>query len=179
MQSPTTTTAAVRVRVRVVQAPMRHGFSSDEARAVMEILRRPDGWGRHGVAFERVWRADVTDVVIYLRPPAYMDRVFGTAPRLRGLSVTDHGTRPTSVHIHAGNWASPPPGFGGSRRLYRAYLVQHEMGHCLGLGHVRPPPGASSRPCPVMYQQTRGTTGLCRPSAATPTKKTCAINLVG
>ena len=44
---------------------------------------------------------------------------------------------------------------------YRTYLVNHEVGHGLGRGHVGCP--ASGAPAPVMMQQTKST-GACVPN---------------
>lgn len=106
------------------------------------------------------------DVVIQLCDDAFMRAKF-PEPRLRGLSVTNVGAVPRRVYIHAGNWALPPTEFVGSRDLYRAYLIQHEIGHCLGWTH-EPVPADAGAPCPVMLQQSLGTRGRCRASHASP-----------
>ena len=147
------------VRVRIVEHPARHGFSAEDAAEVRSILRRPDGWARHGYRFTFRGR-QAPAAVVRLCSAAYMDRHFGD-PALRGLSVTDMSARPRQVYIHAGNWARAPAGFVGTRALYRRYLIQHEMGHCLGWDHA-PVPAHPHTPCPVMMQQSRGTRGRCR-----------------
>lgn len=157
---------------------MGHGFSSRDADFIMAVLRHPGGWGRRGHTFERVRVArggGGPDVVMFLRPPSYMDERFATE-RLRGLSVTETSPGdPSVIHIHSGNWHAVPEGFEGGLRTYRAYLIQHEIGHCLGHGHEPVPPlllrqqrqqqqHEEMPPCPVMYQQTRGTRGRCAPN---------------
>ena len=153
---------------------MGHGFSPGDADFIMAVLRHPEGWGRRGHTFERVRTArgggPGPDVVMFLRPPPYMDEHFAPTERLRGLSVTETSPgEPSVIHIHSGNWHTAPEGFEGDLRTYRAYLIQHEIGHCLGHGHEPVPPLLRQQheempPCPVMYQQTRGTRGRCAPN---------------
>lgn len=153
------------MKIRIVQHPMGHGFPRADADQIMAILGHPRGWATRGHAFERVWSGG--DVIVYLRPPAYMARRFGE-PELRSLSVTESVVgQPYRIHIHASNWNRVPSGFEGDLATYRAYLIQHEIGHCLGHGHEPTPPVVGHDllpPCPVMYQQTRGTRGRCRPN---------------
>ena len=59
-------------------------------------------------------------------------------------------------------WVRGTADYAGDRTAYRRYLVNHEVGHVLGQGHV----GCPSRGAlaPVMMQQTKGLRG-CRPNA--------------
>lgn len=80
---------------------------------------------------------------------------------LQGLSVTYMMTRPRKTLFSYENWSNVP---GPCKRVYnileyRTYLVLHECGHALGLGHVR----AVSGPVPIMMQQTLGI-GHCEPN---------------
>ena len=61
--------------------------------------------------------------------------------------------------LNARRWATGVPAYAGHLDDYRAYLVNHEVGHALGNGHVSCP-GAGA-PAPVMMQQTKGI-GSCR-----------------
>ncbi len=128
---------------------------------IQRILDDPRGWRGQNYIFVDVDDITEADVIISKESSARMKRRF-TAPELYGLSVTTRYTdgRPAEIWIHADNWNKVPPDFVGSKRLYREYVIQHEMGHVLGYNHERPI--NISELCPVMYQQTKGTRGICK-----------------
>jgi hypothetical protein len=65
------------------------------------------------------------------------------------------------VVINARRWAYGIEAYGDDLAAYRQYVVNHEMGHSIGFGHVGcPGPGEAA---PVMLQQTYGLQG-CRPN---------------
>lgn len=117
------------------------------------------------------------DVIIYCKPREEMGKIFPEA-HLLGLSVTDMGSRPKKIYLDETNWNNVPKGFEGSLEQYRQYVVQHEMGHVLDYPHQLPdgtkgevdnegkyngqPVKGVDKPCPVMYQQTKGTKDRCR-----------------
>ena len=143
------------------------GFSKLDEAEIHLILRDPRGWARDGYDFIQVPNEyqPPPDVFIIARSPKFMNWRF-KKPELRGLSVTvrTYDTKlPPVINIHMANWRHPPVNFIGDRSTYRAYLIQHEMGHALGHGHAEVDAGQTGtmRPCPVMYQQSRGTKGIC------------------
>lgn len=62
-----------------------------------------------------------------------------------------------NVVINAERWQHAIPGYPVT--LYRQYVINHEVGHYLGKGHVKCP--GPTKPAPVMMQQTKGLLG-CR-----------------
>lgn len=73
---------------------------------------------------------------------------------LLGLSVTFMSTRPKTF-FSLENWTQVPRPiqFIYSKHDYRTYVVLHECGHALGLGHKSLIPNEK---VPIMYQATKG-----------------------
>jgi hypothetical protein len=69
-----------------------------------------------------------------------------------------HGDAAILTHYR---WVNAIPEYGSDRTGYRQYVVNHEVGHVLGNGHVLCP--GTGRPAPVMMQQTKGLKG-CTPN---------------
>lgn len=148
-------------------------FTGKEIREIHRILMDKRGWGR-AVNFQPV---DIPndDVVIIIK--LHNNAISRLFPKLVGLSVTvRRSALAPLIIINAENWDQPPADFGVKdkkirRDIYRAYVIQHEMGHVLGHGHAPTPTPTHSvhsahslKLCPVMYQQTKGTKGICIPN---------------
>ena len=80
------------------------------------------------------------------------------APGLPGLSVTMMAYVPRLTLFNYENWMRVPDAAPKEYSLaqYRTYLILHECGHALGLGHPRASVRQSNGASPVMVQQTRG-----------------------
>ncbi|MEE1939177.1 DUF3152 domain-containing protein [Streptomyces sp. TRM 70361] len=141
------------------------------ARAVHRTLNDERSWSHGDVrTFERVSgdAGDEPDFVITLASPA----TTGVWCAKSGLDTTVDNVSCDSaaterIMINAYRWARGAETFGPERiREYREMLINHEVGHRLGKGHVNcPRDGARA---PVMMQQTKTLkTGgaTCRPNA--------------
>ncbi|WP_306366724.1 DUF3152 domain-containing protein [Nocardiopsis sp. CC223A] len=124
------------------------GADEDFAEAVELILGDPRSWGDDGErAMQRV-DGDDADIRVILAAPDTVDRM--CAPlRTNGYVSCANGNR---AIINQNRWVSGVPHFDGDLETYRIYLINHEVGHTLGHGHVFcPGPGETA---PVMQQQT-------------------------
>ena len=130
--------------------------AADIALVVDTTLADPRSWiGGGEYAFQRT--DGNGDVRVLLASPATTDRL--CAPlRTRGEVSCRNGDL---VVINARRWAYGIDAYGDDLAAYRQYVVNHEMGHAIGFGHVGcPGPGEAA---PVMLQQTYGLQG-CTPN---------------
>lgn len=130
--------------------------AGDVATQVGAVLADDRGWtGALGTTFSRVTATG--DLAVRLASPTTTD-VLCAPLQTRGQVSCRNGDM---VVLNAVRWATGVPHYGGRLQAYRQYVVNHEVGHALGLGHrTCPAPGA---PAPVMLQQTYGLQG-CRPN---------------
>lgn len=137
-------------------------FSSREKAFVLRVLNDPRGWAAYGFLFASAAADADADVTVRLTSAAEMEAWYPQT-HLRGLSVTDCTRDKPRIFLHSHNWSYPPaassyPQDAAGVQAYRTYVVLHEMGHALGLGHaVCPGPGALA---PVLVQQSKGC-GAC------------------
>lgn len=127
---------------------------------VDSTLGDPRSWiaGRD-VRLQRVPAASVHDFTVYLATPATADELC----RQGGLDIRENGVPYTScrtgdlVVINADRYLNGVPDYGAPLTEYRRYMINHEVGHRLGNGHVLCP--AAGLAAPVMEQQTLGLQG--------------------
>jgi Protein of unknown function (DUF3152) len=121
--------------------------------AVFATLADPRGWTAGGSwRLQRVDGGQSANFTIYLATPATRDKL---------CQVTyDRYTscrQGNAVVLNVARWASGVPNYTESLAVYRQYMVNHEVGHRLGLGHELCP--AAGGLAPVMEQQTLGLHG--------------------
>ena len=122
------------------------------AGAVEAILADPRSWIADGsVAFQRV--PEGGSFTVTLATPPTTDQIclpLNTA----GILSCREGDR---VIINLTRWLEGTTDWDGSLEDYRAMVINHEVGHALGHGHLGcPGPGQLA---PVMMQQTKGLDG--------------------
>jgi hypothetical protein len=131
------------------------------AAAVDATLADASGWTSQGRwSVQRVAGEDA-DIVIRLATSATVGEVCEAA----GLEDAAYSSCRTGqfVMINLDRWMHAVPEYRGDVALYRQYLINHEVGHGLGLGHQSCP--GTGRPAPVMQQQTLGLKG-CLPNGS-------------
>jgi Protein of unknown function (DUF3152) len=144
--------------VHAVRVEVERGLPADPDRFaafVLATLNDPRGWG-HGGGLSFARTDGPADLIVMLASPDTTERLCRPLDTGGTLSCR-HGDRAV-VTIH--RWINCTPDYAADPTAYRQYVVNHEVGHWLGHGHVRcPGPG---RPAPVMQQQTLGMQG-CLP----------------
>ncbi|MEV6811121.1 DUF3152 domain-containing protein [Micromonospora sp. NPDC051296] len=120
------------------------------------VLADPRSWiGSGELRVQRIAEAERADFTVYLATPVTSEVMCAEG----GLSTEGYTScrLPGKVIINLARWLEAVPDYGAPLAVYRAYVVNHEVGHEFGEGHEAcPVPG---RPAPVMQQQTYGLAG--------------------
>lgn len=134
--------------------------AKDAAAEIQRILAHPRGWAAHGKGSFQLVTSDA-DFVIRIATPATADRLclaqgFDTRGELN-CETAD------GVVVNLRRWMLGSPTFAGPAAEYRHLIINHEIGHEIGirkhLGCAGP-----GKPAPVMMQQIKGLDG-CRSNA--------------
>jgi len=156
--SPSTTTTKVPpgpvvIRYRI-EVHTGDAATADFARVVEATLGDPRGWRQAGFIMERTDGAPYTVLLAEGAEVQQRCRPYDTY----GRYSCQIGPL---VAITADRWRTATPEWIGDLATYRQELVNHEVGHLLGLHHRKcPGPG---QPAPVMAQQSTNLDG-CRPN---------------
>ncbi len=131
------------------------------AAAVEATLSDPRSWGGGSrMSFQRVGAAEAAssqyEFKVSLVSPGSME-TYCPGVGTGGYTSCRYGERAV---INLARWATAVPHYDGDIETYRHYVVNHEVGHALGNGHVAcPGPGQTA---PVMLQQTLGLDGCVK-----------------
>ncbi|MET0763868.1 MAG: DUF3152 domain-containing protein [Blastococcus sp.] len=131
------------------------------AAAVETTLGDPRSWGNNGrMSFQRVGAAEAAadqyDFKVTLVSPGNME-TYCPGVGTGGYTSCRYGERAV---INLARWATAVPHYDGDIATYRLYVVNHEVGHVLGNGHVNCP--GAGQLAPVMVQQTLGLQGCVK-----------------
>ncbi|MFF7265270.1 DUF3152 domain-containing protein [Streptomyces sp. NPDC008159] len=133
--------------------------AADVAEEVERILGDPRGWTADGdSAFQRV-SGGATDFVVKVATPGTVDDICGAYGLNTGGEVNCNVD--DNVMVNLKRWELATPVYADDVTAYRALIINHEVGHFLGEGHVGCP--GRGKPAPAMMQQIKGMKG-CVPN---------------
>ncbi|MFF3750398.1 DUF3152 domain-containing protein [Streptomyces sp. NPDC002018] len=129
--------------------------AAEAATEIERILAHPRGWAAHGRgSFQLV--SSNADFVIRIATPATADRLC----LAQGLNTRGELNCETvdGVVVNLRRWVLGSPTFDGPAAAYRHLIINHEVGHEIGIRHHLGCSG-HGRPAPVMMQQIKGLDG--------------------
>jgi hypothetical protein len=150
------TTGTLRRFKVAVEKGVGQGDGEDFADEVDRVLGDPRSWiaGRQ-FRLQRVPHEAASEFTIYLASANTSERMCA-----QGGLKTDGYTScrlPGQVVINLDRWEDSVPDYKAPLTTYRAYAINHEVGHQLGHGHEACP--GDGEVAPVMMQQTYGLNG--------------------
>jgi len=126
---------------------------------VSQILNAPTGWAQSGLSFTRVHAGH--DLTIVLATPQSVDQLCQPLQTRSWLSCAIAGR----AMINAKRWREGTKTWRTDIAGYHHYLINHEVGHLLGMSHATCP--AQGQPAPIMLPQTRFLGGCTANGTAT------------
>ncbi|WP_309235807.1 DUF3152 domain-containing protein [Streptomyces sp. TRM64462] len=129
--------------------------AADAAREIEAILAHPRGWAAHGRgSFQLV--TENADFVIRIATPKTADKLC----LAQGLNTRGEYNCETTegVVVNLKRWLTGSPTFSGTPAEYRHLIINHEIGHEIGIRTHMACPGPG-KPAPVMMQQIKGLHG--------------------
>ena len=124
---------------------------------VEAVLADPRGWTASGdLRLQRVAGDAPANFTILLASPVTSERIC-REEWMETEQFTNCRLSDGRVVINLARWLTAVPDYGAPVAVYRAYALNHEVGHQLGHGHELCP--AAGQPAPVMQQQTLGLSG--------------------
>ena len=146
--------------VRTFSVGVEKGLPIDArefAARVSDVLASPRSWGGAGdFSVQRV-ASESASFRVVLASPQTTDAI--CAPlQTNGVFSCAEGTTAVLNYVR---WMRGAAAYGEDLASYRVYMINHEVGHTLGHGHVVCPEAGA--PAPIMMQQTKGV-GACEPN---------------
>ncbi|MFG3495764.1 DUF3152 domain-containing protein [Streptomyces sp. NPDC047928] len=129
--------------------------AKEAAREIEQILAHPRSWAAHGRgSFQLV--SENADFVIRIATPKTADRLC----LAQGLNTRGELNCETAdgVVVNLKRWMLGSPTFSGTPAEYRHLIINHEVGHEIGIRRHMGCPGPG-RLAPVMMQQIKGLNG--------------------
>ena len=147
------------LRYKVVVEDGLKQSATDVAEQVEGILADPRGWTADGRSGFRRVSSGTADFVVRLATPGTVDEICGRyGLNTRGEVNCNVGK---DVVVNLKRWLLATPVYAADVDAYRALIINHEVGHFLGHGHVTCP--GAGKPAPAMMQQIKGMRG-CTPN---------------
>ncbi len=133
-------------------------LSASQAAAEVEaILAHPRGWGANGRGtFQLVSAGEPADFVIKIATPDTADRLCLAVGLDTGGELNCETAEGVVVNLK--RWLLGSPTFSGTPAEYRHLIINHEVGHEIGIRQHLGCPGPQ-KPAPVMMQQIKGLNG--------------------
>ena len=133
-----------------------NSFSPNEFAAVVDAaLADSRSWiAARRWRFQRIPTCENARLRVNLATPATVDRNCASAAQTVGQWSCFNNR---AVHINLTRWKIGVVHANGDLPAYRVMVVNHEVGHSLGFGHVACP--GTGRTAPIMLPQSRGLNG--------------------